>query len=63
VHCTVEENGIEEMIGTAISEYTPRAHPLLADKILERLGDAGMGVMEKERVTQPDRAVALTFVL
>ena len=30
------------MIGQTISHYAPKAHPPLADKILEKLGEGGM---------------------
>ncbi len=30
------------MIGTTVSHYAPKAHPPVADKILEKLGEGGM---------------------
>jgi hypothetical protein len=35
------------MIGQTISYYAPKAHPPLADKILEKLGEGGMGIVCK----------------
>ncbi len=29
------------MIGQTVSHYAPKAHPPLADKILEKLGEGG----------------------
>jgi hypothetical protein len=44
------------MIGTTISHYAPKAHPPLADKILEKLGEGGIGVVHVGRFAKSTRS-------
>jgi hypothetical protein len=34
-------------VGRTISHYAPKAHPPLADKMLEKLGEGEMGIVYK----------------
>jgi hypothetical protein len=52
VHCTVEEDGVEEIIGKAVSQY----------KILEQLEDDEIGDIYKVVDTPLNHAVSLKFV-
>ena len=49
------------MIGKIISHYAPKAYPFLADKILEKLGEGGMGFEYKARDIEPHGLSCLNF--
>ena len=50
------------MIGQTVSHYAPKAHPPLADKILEELAEAGMTIYSKPRIQRQAEQLLLFMI-